>query len=62
MLPECAKKIFDISPLLLPFGELWALSPFLLLHHINFRLALSCTALLAYSLFAQCSLALVGAG
>jgi hypothetical protein len=41
---------------------LWALSPFLLLHHINFGLALACVALLVYSPFAQRSLVLMGAG
>jgi hypothetical protein len=41
---------------------LWSLSPFLLLHHINFGLALSCTTLLVYSPFAQRSLVLMGAG
>ena len=46
---------------LLPFDELWALSPFLLLHHINFGLALASTALLAGSPFAQRSLVLMGA-
>jgi cholera toxin transcriptional activator len=40
---------------------LGALSPFLLLHHINFGLALACTALLVYSPFAQRSLVLMGA-
>jgi cholera toxin transcriptional activator len=33
-----------------------------LLHHINFGLALACTALLVYSPFAQRSLVLMGAG
>jgi len=60
--PRVRGKILRIWPFLLPFDELWALSPFLLLHHINFGLALSCTALLAYSPFAQRSLALMGAG
>ena len=60
--PRVREKILKIWPFLLPFDELWALSPFLLLHHINFGLALSCTALLAYSPFAQRSLALMGAG
>lgn len=46
---------------LLPFEELWALSPFLLLHHISFGVALACTALLAGSPFAQRSLVLMGA-
>jgi cholera toxin transcriptional activator len=48
--------------LLLPLDVLWSLSPFLLLHHINYGLALSCTALLVYSPFAQRSLVLMGAG
>jgi cholera toxin transcriptional activator len=60
--PGVREKILKIWPFLLPFDELWALSPFLLLHHINVGLALSCTALLAYSPFAQRSLALMGAG
>jgi cholera toxin transcriptional activator len=60
--PGVREKILKIWPFLLPFDVLWALSPFLLLHHINFGLALSCTALLAYSPFAQRSLALMGAG
>jgi cholera toxin transcriptional activator len=60
--PGVREKILKIWPFLLPFDGLWALSPFLLLHHINFGLALSCTALLAYSPFAQRSLALMGAG
>lgn len=40
---------------------LWAVSPFLLLHHINWGLAFACTALLAYAPFAQRSLMLMGA-
>jgi cholera toxin transcriptional activator len=60
--PRVREKILKIWPFLLPFDELWALSPFLLLHHISFGLALSCTALLAYSPFAQRSLVLMGAG
>jgi hypothetical protein len=60
--PRAREKILKIWPFLLPFDELWALSPFLLLHHISFGLALSCTALLAYSPFAQRSLVLMGAG
>jgi cholera toxin transcriptional activator len=50
-----------IWPVLLLFDEFWALSPFLLLHHINFGLALACTTLLVYSPFAQRSLVLMGA-
>lgn len=40
---------------------LWAVSPFLLLHHISFGLALACVAVLVYSPFAQRSLVLMGA-
>ena len=60
--PGVREKFLRIWPFLLPLDELWALSPFLLLHHINFGLALSCTALLVYSPFAQRSLVLMGAG
>jgi cholera toxin transcriptional activator len=60
--PRAREKILKIWSFLLPFDELWALSPFLLLHHINFGLALACTALLVYSPFAQRSLVLMGAG
>ena len=62
MRPEHARKFLKLWPLLLLLDELWALSPFLLLHHISFGLALSCTALLVYSPFAQRSLVLMGAG
>jgi DNA-binding winged helix-turn-helix (wHTH) protein len=47
---------------LLAFDVLWSLSPFLLLHHINFGLALACMALLVYSPFVQRSLVLMGGG
>jgi len=60
--PGGREKILKIWPFLLPFDELWALSPFLLLHHMSFGLALSCTALLVYSPFAQRALVLMGAG
>jgi cholera toxin transcriptional activator len=59
--PRAREKLLRIWPFLLPLDELWALSPFLLLHHINFGLALACTALLVYSPFAQRSLVLMGA-
>jgi hypothetical protein len=49
-------------PALLVVDVLWALSPFLLMHHINTGLALACMALLVYSPFAQRSLILMGAG
>jgi DNA-binding winged helix-turn-helix (wHTH) protein len=60
--PGVRGKFLKIWPFLLPLDELWALSPFLLLHHINFGLALACTTLLVYSPFAQRSLILMGAG
>jgi cholera toxin transcriptional activator len=60
--PGARVKLLQIWPFLLPFEMLWALSPFLLLHHINFGLAIACTALLVYSPFAQRSLILMGAG
>ena len=60
--PRAREKILKIWPFLLLFDELWSLSPFLLLHHINFGLALACTAILVYSPFAQRSLVLMGAG
>jgi len=60
--PRAREKFLTLWPFLLPLDWLWALSPFLLLHHINFGLALACTALLVYSPFAQRSLMLMGAG
>ena len=60
--PRAREKFLKIWPFLLPLDVLWALSPFLLLHHINFGLALACIALLVYSPFAQRSLVLMGAG
>jgi len=60
--PGVRWKLLRLWPFLLPFDELWSLSPFLLLHHINFGLGLACLALLVYSPFAQRSLVLMGAG
>ncbi len=60
--PGLREKFLKIWPFLLACDELWALSPFLLLHHIDFGLALACTTLLIYSPFAQRSLVLMGAG
>lgn len=60
--PAVREKFLKLWPFLLPLDELWALAPFLLLHHINFGLALACTALLAWSPFVQRSLMLMGAG
>jgi cholera toxin transcriptional activator len=60
--PGLREKFLKIWPLLLPMDVLWALSPFLLLHHIHFGVAVACTPLLVYSPFAQRSLVLMGAG
>ncbi|MFY9854299.1 MAG: winged helix-turn-helix domain-containing protein [Terracidiphilus sp.] len=60
--PGAREKFLRIWPFLLVLDELWSLSPFLLLHHINFGLALACATLLVYSPFAQRSLILMGAG
>ncbi len=60
--PGFRARLLRLWPLVLLFDVLWSLSPFLLLHHINFGLALACMALLVYSPFAQRSLALMGAG
>jgi hypothetical protein len=59
--PGIRKKFLRIWPFLFIFDQLWSLSPFLLLHHINFGVALACTTLLVYSPFAQRSLVLMGA-
>jgi hypothetical protein len=60
--PRMRERFLRIWPFLLVSDLLWSLSPFLLLHHINFGLALSCTVLLVYSPFAQRSLVLMGTG
>jgi DNA-binding winged helix-turn-helix (wHTH) protein len=60
--PALRGKFLKLWPFLLVLDVLWALSPFLLLHHINYGLALACMALLVYSPFAQRSLILMGAG
>lgn len=60
--PGVRGKFLKIWPFLLVLDVIWSLSPFLLLHHINFGLALACTTLLVYSPFAQRSLILMGAG
>jgi DNA-binding winged helix-turn-helix (wHTH) protein len=59
--PRARENFLKIWPLLLALDELWALAPFLLLHHMNYGLALACTTLLVYSPFAQRSLVLMGA-
>jgi DNA-binding winged helix-turn-helix (wHTH) protein len=60
--PGARGNFLKIWPALLALDEFWALSPFLLLHHINYGLAIACTTLLVYSPFAQRSLVLMGAG
>jgi DNA-binding winged helix-turn-helix (wHTH) protein len=60
--PGADAKFLKLWPFLLVLDELWSLSPFLLLHHIDFGVALACTTLLVYSPFAQRSLVLMGAG
>lgn len=59
--PRMRGKFLKMWPYLLLADVLWALSPLLLLHHINTGLALACMALLVYSPFAQRSLILMGA-
>ena len=60
--PGVRGKILRMWPFLLAADVLWSLAPFLLLHHINYGLALACTTVLVYSPFAQRSLVLMGAG
>jgi hypothetical protein len=60
--PGVREKILKLWPFLLAVDVLWSLAPFLLLHHINFGVALSCSTILVYSPFAQRSLVLMGAG
>jgi hypothetical protein len=60
--PGARGKFLGLWLFLAPLDVLWSLAPFLLLHHIDFGLALACTALLVYSPFAQRSLVLMGAG
>ena len=59
--PGMREKFGKIWWLLLPLDALWSASPFLLLHHIPYGLALACVAPLVYSPFAQRSLILMGA-
>jgi len=59
--PHMRQRFLKVWPYLLLADVVWALSPLLLLHHINTGLALACMALLAYSPFAQRSLVLMGA-
>jgi hypothetical protein len=59
--PRAREKFFRLWPFLLAVDLVWALSPALLLHHINLGLAIACMTLLVYSPFAQRSLMLMGA-
>ena len=52
-------KFNRLFPALLVMDLLWALSPFLLIHHISGGLALGMTAALVYMPFAQRSLVLM---
>jgi cholera toxin transcriptional activator len=60
--PAFRQQFLRIWWMLLPFDLLWALSPFLLLHHISWGLAVACMTPLVYAPFAQRSLVLMGAG
>ena len=60
--PRFRDQFLKLWPVLLLFDVLWALSPFLLLHHINYGLAIACMVLLVYSPFAQRAIVLMGAG
>jgi DNA-binding winged helix-turn-helix (wHTH) protein len=60
--PGFGEKFLRLWPVLFLCDALWGLSPFLLLHHIPYGLAIACMALLVYSPFAQRSLILMGAG
>jgi DNA-binding winged helix-turn-helix (wHTH) protein len=55
-LPTKFRRLF---PVLLSMDLLWALSPFLLVHHVSLGLALGMTAALVYMPFAQRSLVLM---
>lgn len=59
--PGARKKLLGMWPFVLAMDLLWAVSPALLLHHINMGLAIACMTLLVYSPFAQRSLVLMGA-
>ena len=59
--PRAREKFLWMWPLLVGVDVLWALSPALLLHHINLGLAIAAMTLLVYSPFAQRALMLMGA-
>ncbi len=57
--PRLRQKYLQLWPFLLPFDVLWALAPFLLLHHMSVGVAVACMAPLVYSPFAQRALVLM---
>ena len=57
--PHFEEKFRKLFPPLLVLDLLWALSPFLLIHHISFGIALALCAPLIYVPFAQRSLVLM---
>jgi hypothetical protein len=59
--PRAKEKFLRLWPFLLVMDLVWALSPALLLHHINLGLAIAAMTLLVYSPFAQRALMLMGA-
>jgi len=58
-LPQLPEKFRRMFPVLLLLDLLWALSPFLLAHHVSVGLALGMSAILVYLPFAQRSLVLM---
>lgn len=56
---QLPSKFRTLFPLLLPLDLLWAVSPFLLIHHVPAGLALGMSAALVYVPFAQRSLILM---
>jgi DNA-binding winged helix-turn-helix (wHTH) protein len=59
--PRAREKFLRMWPGLAVMDLVWALSPALLLHHINLGLAIAAMTLLVYSPFAQRALVLMGA-
>jgi cholera toxin transcriptional activator len=59
--PAIRRRYLTLWLFVLPLDGLWAMAPFLLLHHIKYGVALACMTLLVYSPFAQRSLMLMGA-
>ena len=57
--PQFPDKFRRLFPFLLTLDLIWALSPFLLIHHINVGVALAMVAALVYLPFAQRSLVLM---